>query len=198
MTHANTLHIANDNTCMCGNANVFFNSCVTRAQIPGCPYVYVHENHPVINLLRINKSMVGVDVDEQHKFDGYTRVTNSLFDASCDAIKNRILAQIRTYDMNTLSVSSFFLHPPGVKPGHLHIVFMFKTSLHFFQQVQLHRIGGVDWSHVNGADALMSFIPDPAWDSHALEANIKAHQQSFAEKPCTFMARIHLEYEMQR
>jgi hypothetical protein len=26
----------------------------------------------------------------------------------------------------------------------------------------------------------------------------QAHQQSFAEKPCTFMARIQLEYEMQR
>jgi len=65
-------------------------------------------------------------------------------------------------------------------------------------QIQLHRIGGVDWSHVNGADALMSFIPDPTWDAHTLEANIKAHQQSFAEKPCTFMARIQLEYEMQR
>jgi hypothetical protein len=66
------------------------------------------------------------------------------------------------------------------------------------QQIQLHRIGGVEWSHVNGADALMSFMPDPTWDPHTLETHIKAHQQSFAEKPCTFMARIQLEYEMQR
>lgn len=65
-------------------------------------------------------------------------------------------------------------------------------------QIQLHRIGGVDWSHVNGADALMSFMPDPTWDPPTLEANIKAHQQSFAEKPCTFFARIQLDYEMQR
>lgn len=65
-------------------------------------------------------------------------------------------------------------------------------------QVQLHRIGGVDWSHVNGADALMSFNPDPSWDAATMEANIKAHQQNFADKPCTFMARIQLDYEMQR
>jgi hypothetical protein len=63
--------------------------------------------------------------------------------------------------------------------------------------VQLHRIRGVEWLHVNSADALM-FIPDPTWDSHTLETHIKAHQQSFAEKPCTFMVRIQLKYEMQR
>ena len=77
-------------------------------------------------------------------------------------------------------------------------VFAVAFLKHARLQIQLHRIGGVDWSHVNGADALMSFMPDPTWDSHTLEANIKAHQQSFAEKPCTFMARIQLDYEMQR
>jgi hypothetical protein len=56
----------------------------------------------------------------------------------------------------------------------------------------------VDWSHVNGADALMSFIPDPSWDHQTLEANIKAHEQSFTDRPCSFMASIQLEYEMQR
>lgn len=65
-------------------------------------------------------------------------------------------------------------------------------------QIQLHRVGGVDWSHVSGADSLMSFIPDPSWDQQTLEANMKAHEQSFTDKPCTFMARIQLEYEMQR
>ena len=91
-------------------------------------------------------------------------------------------------------------------------------------QIQLHRICGVEWNHVNGADALMSFIPDPTWDQNTLSANIQvrsrascfmlhalvrcvdctlrhamqAHSASFSEKPCTFMARIHLEYEMQR
>jgi hypothetical protein len=76
-----------------------------HCQIPGCPYVFVHENHPVINLLRINKGMVGVDVDEQQKMDGqWVKVTNSLFDASCDAIKNRILTKIKTHDLNDMTV----------------------------------------------------------------------------------------------
>lgn len=28
-------------------------------------------------------------------------------------------------------------------------------------QVQLHRIGGVDWSHVSATDRVMTFAPDP-------------------------------------
>lgn len=76
------------------------------AQIPGVPYVFVHENHPVINLLRINKHVVGVDVDKQPKMDGqWHKITQSLFDSSCDTIKTRILARIRTHDLNDLNVS---------------------------------------------------------------------------------------------
>jgi len=77
-------------------------------KIPGVPYVFVHENHPVIHLLRINKNMVGVDVDSQEKMDNaWIKVTSSLFDSSCEAIKNRILARIKTHDLNDLTVSSF-------------------------------------------------------------------------------------------
>ncbi len=66
----------------------------------------MHENHPVINLLRINKGMVGVDVDLQDKMDcQWVKVTNSLFDASCDAIQNRILTKIKTHDLNDMTVS---------------------------------------------------------------------------------------------
>ena len=50
--------------------------------------------------------MVGVDVDEQKKMDDqFIKVTNSLFDASCDAIQNRILDKIQTHDFNNLTVS---------------------------------------------------------------------------------------------
>ncbi len=77
-------------------------------KIPGVPYVFVHENHPVIHLLRINKNMVGVDVDSQEKMDNaWIKVTSSLFDSSCEAIKNRILARIKTHDLNDLTVSFF-------------------------------------------------------------------------------------------
>lgn len=37
-------------------------------EVPGFSHVFVHENHPVINLLRINKHIIGVDVDEQTRY----------------------------------------------------------------------------------------------------------------------------------
>jgi hypothetical protein len=65
----------------------------------------VHETHPVINLLRINKHLVGVDVDEQPKMDGqWHKVTQSLFDSSCDTINTRILARIQTQNLNDMTV----------------------------------------------------------------------------------------------
>lgn len=37
-------------------------------EVPNCHYVFVHENHPVVNLLRINKHVVGVDIDDQPRY----------------------------------------------------------------------------------------------------------------------------------
>jgi len=84
-------------------------------QVPGCPFVFVRENHPVINLLRINKNLLGVDVDEQPKMDGeWHKVTQSLFDSSCDTIRNRILAKIETKDLSNLTVVLLYTtHPPA-------------------------------------------------------------------------------------
>jgi hypothetical protein len=42
-------------------------------------------------------------------------------------------------------------------------------------QAQLHRLGGVDWAHVNTADALMSFSPDSSWDPATMQTKIKVY-----------------------
>jgi hypothetical protein len=145
-------------------------------EVPNCSYVFVHENHPVVNLLRINKHIVGVDIDDQPRMDGqWLKITKNLFDSSCDTIRNRILSKIHTQDLTNLSVCVLFLlrmyffiwfSAPGSLPS-WHVLF-------WQEQIQLHRIGGVDWSHVSTADALMTFNPDPTWDQNTLEANIKA------------------------
>lgn len=75
-------------------------------EVPNCSYVFVHENHPVVNLLRINKHIVGVDIDDQPRMDGqWLKITRNLFDSSCDTIRNRILSRIHTQDLTNLSVS---------------------------------------------------------------------------------------------
>lgn len=32
-------------------------------RVPNSPFVFVHESHPAINLLRLNKHITGVDID---------------------------------------------------------------------------------------------------------------------------------------
>lgn len=77
-------------------------------EVPNCSYVFVHENHPVVNLLRINKHIVGVDIDDQPRMDGqWLKITKNLFDSSCDTIKTKILRNIKQENLNTISVSSF-------------------------------------------------------------------------------------------
>lgn len=63
--------------------------------------------HPVVNLLRINKNLLGVDVDKLTVVDKeWIKVSQSLFDSSCDTIKQRILTKIKTHDINALAVSA--------------------------------------------------------------------------------------------
>ena len=38
-------------------------------EVTGCPYVFVHQEHPVIMLLRHNSSLIGCNIDEQPKID---------------------------------------------------------------------------------------------------------------------------------
>jgi hypothetical protein len=137
-------------------------------KVPNCPYVFVHEAHPVINLLRMNKHLLGVDIDTTEKMDGqWFKITQPLMASSCETLRSKILSKIETKDLNSF-------------------------------QLQLHRIGGVDWSHVTNTDALMTFNPHPSWTPAETKTNLQAHQKNFGEKPSVFMARLHLVYELQK
>jgi hypothetical protein len=137
-------------------------------KVPGCPYVFVHESHPVINLLRMNKHLLGVDIDTTEKMDGqWYKITQPLMTSSCETLRSKILSKIETKDLNSM-------------------------------QLQLHRIGGVDWSHVTNTDALMTFNQNPSWSPAETKIHLQTHQKNFGEKPSVFMARIHLQYEVQK
>jgi hypothetical protein len=137
-------------------------------KVPDCPYVFVHEQHPIINLLRMNRHLLGVDIDNTPKMDGqWYKITEPLMQTSCEALRTKVLSKIATQDLTQL-------------------------------QVQLHRIGGVEWAHVDDADTLMTFVPNPEWDAETLRINLHAHERNFTEKPSTFMARIRIDYEMQK
>lgn len=132
-----------------------------------CPYVFVNEKHPVINLCRVNKAVIGVDIDTLPKMDNeWYKLARPLMATCCDIIRTKILSKMRMPE----DLSQICL--------------------------QLHRVGGVDWSHVDKADVLQTFAPNPAWDQATLQAQIRAHEINFTERPATFMARIQLEYEI--
>ena len=38
-------------------------------EVQNCPYVFVHQDHPVISLLRHNASLIGCNIDAQPKID---------------------------------------------------------------------------------------------------------------------------------
>jgi hypothetical protein len=101
--------------------------------IPGCQYCFVHEGHPIVNLLRMNRALLGVDIDTCTKMDGqFYKITVPLMQSSCDTLRNKVLSRIATQDLTRI-------------------------------QVQLHRLGGTDWAHVSDTDALLTFAPNPTW-----------------------------------
>ena len=132
-----------------------------------CPYVFVNEKHPVINLCRMNKSVIGVDIDTLPKMDNeWYKLARPLMATCCDIIRTKILSKMRMPE----DLSQICL--------------------------QLHRLNGEDWAHVDKADILKTFAPNPSWDAQTLQVQMKAHENNFSEKVCTFMGRINLEYEL--
>lgn len=65
--------------------------------VPNCSWVFVDKAHPVINLLRVNKHLVGFDIDDMPLMDSrYHKVTNTLMQTSCDTLRTKILSRIST------------------------------------------------------------------------------------------------------
>lgn len=132
------------------------------------PYVFVNECHPVINLLRMNKTLLGVDVDKIPKMDNqWYKITHELMRSSCDTLRNRVLSQIKTANLMQMNA-------------------------------QIHRVGGMEWDTADHVDTLASFSPDPTWNQETVRTSLQQHETDFVEKPCVFMCRLHLEYEIQK
>lgn len=73
--------------------------------VNGMPYVFVHESHPVISLLRANSDVLGVKVDEASKIDGeWFKVGKQVLDTCCQTLQNRVLTKINCQDLNQIQV----------------------------------------------------------------------------------------------
>lgn len=135
--------------------------------LQNCPYVFVNENHPVINLLKVNKGVLGVDINDVPKMDGeWYKLATPLMSSCCDTIRTQILNKFKTSDTDLSQLC-----------------------------IQLHRLGEVPWNNADKADVLANFRSDPSWSQERLRDEVKAHEARFLQTPATFMARIQLEYE---
>lgn len=136
--------------------------------VKNCPYVFVHKTHPVISLLRVNKHLLGADIEEQVPMDEqWYKITRSVLSSCCNTLRNKVLSRVATRDLNQFTI-------------------------------QLHRIGESSWDHVgDGSELLASFAPHPNWTKEQVKDYEAKYMETVLTKPCTYTARIELEYEIQ-
>jgi hypothetical protein len=132
-----------------------------------CPYVFVNQMHPVINLIRMNKGMLGVDIDTIPKMDNeWYKLSQPLMNSCCDAIKSNILSKMEQTDL-------------------------------FNFTLQAHPLSGGDWaSNVDMHDMMQSFFPDPSWSKTDLQLHTAAHQKNFLERPGVLHLRMEVKYSI--
>lgn len=132
------------------------------------PYVFVHQDHPIIALLRSNSALIGCNIDEQPMIDEqWYKVTRQVLMACCQTLRNKVLSKIASNDLNTL-------------------------------QVQLERVNSDAWDEISDEHTPMrGFVASPTWTKEELENAKRNHVESFLATPYSYMARIQLKYEVQ-
>ena len=69
------------------------------------PYVFVHQDHPVIQVLRINRDLINADIDQQTKIDNeWFKVMKTVFNTCCAELRQRVLNKVSARDLNQYSV----------------------------------------------------------------------------------------------
>lgn len=133
-----------------------------------CSYVFVHDHHPAIALLRANKDLLGSDIDNQQKIDNeWYKVQKETFATCCNTLLHKVLPSVNRNDLNNFSV-------------------------------ELHRIGTRDWLDLlDGDDALASFVPPIGATAEQISELETKHLERFCEQRCAYHARLEITYEIQ-
>lgn len=136
-------------------------------EVANCPYVFVHEKHPVISLLSHNAELIGCNIHEQPKIDNeWYKVTRQVLKACCDTLRANVLNNVQVNDLN-----------------------LFK--------IKAERLNASQWDCVmDQAILFQDFQHDPMWSPEELQAKTAQHTERFLSTPYTYMARLQLEYEI--
>lgn len=141
-------------------------------QVNGQNYVFVNENHPVIELLRQNKTLLNADIDSQQRIDGeWLKITKQVMSTCCQTLRNRVLNKVSTRDLNQFSL-------------------------------QISRIKSDNWELANNDAEIMRAVPieimvqsksDPSGKGKSILTNCI---DEILTKPYSYTARLEVEYEI--
>jgi hypothetical protein len=71
------------------------------------PVMFVDKDHPVISLLRANKSILGSDIDEQSLVQGrWHTVSRACFNTACKTLRTKVLSNINTVNLANFSLQA--------------------------------------------------------------------------------------------
>ena len=69
-------------------------------------YVFVHENHPVISLLKANSDLLGTEITEDKRIDGeWYKVSKTVLATCCNTLKSKVLNKIAFNNLMDFNVS---------------------------------------------------------------------------------------------
>jgi hypothetical protein len=135
--------------------------------IPNQPFLFVHQTHPAIGMLRYNMDMIGCDVDKMPKMDGqWYKITRQVMTTCCNALRTQVLNKVQTQDMNMFSL-------------------------------QLHRLNAETWDELgDGTVALQDFKIKSKWSPEDIDREKKHHLEQFMKNKYQYIARLEIEYEV--
>lgn len=97
--------------------------------VPGQTYLFVSQNHPVIELLKQNVELLSADITKQPLIDGeWYKLTKQVMSTCCNTLKSKVLSRVSTRDLNNFNV-------------------------------QIHRVHTNDWGNIKVTDEIMSAVP---------------------------------------
>eukprot|EP00961_Rhodomonas_salina_P262410 3546269-Rhodomonas_salina.3 len=120
------------------------------------------------SLLRVNKDLLGSDIDEQTLIDNqWYKVSRQVLSSCCNTLRSKVLSRVATRDLNSFSV-------------------------------QLHSIGNDNWGDLgDGTEFLQDMPQDISWEASQRQTAEAKWMELQMKKPCSYMATLELEYEVQ-
>ena len=139
-------------------------------------FVFVSKDHPVIDLLRANKTVLNADIDQQTLIDDqWLKVTKQVMATCCQQLKSKVLSKVGTCDLNSLQLQIARLDGPWAE---------MTADNHLFQSLASHpsRFTGIE----NATEE----------EQTVLNEQFKADADNLLNTPYAFHARLEVQYEI--